>query len=90
MTDPRSGHASAAGNASEGPEYSGPPPNTRPPRGWQVPQVVTPAPPRELPRQDHRALDAEESRARTLTHGVGILAGALMFVVLIVILVRGL
>lgn len=98
MTDPQGGKAPTAqdgrgsrrGVAPGGSEevYTGPPKTVRPPRGWKVPEVVKPAPPRKLPEQDTKAIDAEESRARTLTHGVGILAGSLMFVVLVIILIR--
>ena len=94
MTDPQPDAVSApsAGSADDNADsssgYSGPPRMVPPPQGWKVPEVIVAAAPRRLPEQDHKAIDAEESRARTLTHGVGILAGSLMFVVLIVILVR--
>ncbi|MGH8794333.1 MAG: translation initiation factor 2, partial [Stackebrandtia sp.] len=67
---------------------SGPPRTDPPPKGWMVPEVIVPAPPRELPSQNHAAVDAAERHARTITQGMAILAGSLMFVVLIVVLVR--
>jgi hypothetical protein len=33
-----------------------------------------------LPGQDHNVLDAEERSARTLTYGIGLVAGAIMIV----------
>ncbi|CAM3495285.1 hypothetical protein [Stackebrandtia soli] len=68
--------------------YTGPPTNVRPPAGWKVPEVVRVAPPRELPEQDPAAINEAETRATTLTYGMGILFGSLMLVVLIVVLAR--
>lgn len=68
--------------------YSGPPQASPPPRGWKVPEVVVPLPPRKLPDQDHAAVIAADRRARVVTQGMAILAASLMFVVLIVALVR--
>jgi hypothetical protein len=62
--------------------YQGPPPTIAPPAGWSPPQVVQPAPPRSLPRQDHAAIDEDEARARTLTRGLAMVAGALLLVLL--------
>jgi hypothetical protein len=50
-----------------GGHYSGPPPTTAPPTGWQPPHVVEPAAPRQLPPQDHARIDADEARARLVT-----------------------
>jgi len=47
--------------------------------------VIRPAPPRLLPLQDHPRLDAEEQSAKTLTKGIGLLAGAVMIVLLLVV-----
>jgi hypothetical protein len=52
-----------------------------PPTGWRPPNVVEPAPPRTLPNQDHGRIDEDEAAARTLTHGVGILVGAILLIV---------
>ncbi|MDT5025374.1 MAG: hypothetical protein QOE61_1800 [Micromonosporaceae bacterium] len=62
--------------------YQGPPPTTPPPAGWRPPHVVEPAPPRRLPEQDHSAIDDQESRARTLTVGLAIVASAVVLIVL--------
>jgi hypothetical protein len=43
---------------------------------------VQPAPPRPLPAQDVPALEAAEGSARTLTYGVGLIAGAVLLVVM--------
>ncbi|HET8659589.1 MAG TPA: translation initiation factor 2 [Micromonosporaceae bacterium] len=64
------------------PGYQGPPPTDPPPTGWRPPLVVQPPPPRPLPRQDHQSLDAEERSARTLTLGVGMVAAAVLVVLL--------
>jgi hypothetical protein len=63
-------------------EYSGPPPNIPPPHDWRPEFVVHPSPPRPLPTQDHADLDAREQSARTLTYGFGLVAGALLLIVL--------
>lgn len=66
------------------PAYQGPPPSTPPPRGWRPPVLVPVAPPREMPAQDHERMDVDERSARTITYGVGIVAGAVVLVLLIV------
>ncbi|HZE40287.1 MAG TPA: hypothetical protein VE172_15895 [Stackebrandtia sp.] len=70
--------------------YTGPPHSAPPPRGWKVPEVIVPAAPRELPSQDHEAIEDAETQARTFSHGLAILAASLMIVVLIVYIVRAL
>jgi hypothetical protein len=62
--------------------YAGPPPTTAPHYAWQLPHVVEPAPPRQLPPQDHAALDLDEERARTLTFGVAAVVAAILVIVL--------
>jgi len=47
--------------------------------------VVTPAAPRTLPAQDTARIDAEEQSARTLTYGVGMVAGAVLVVLLLIL-----
>jgi hypothetical protein len=64
------------------PKYFGPPPTIPPPAGWQPPFVVQPAPPREMPAQDHAGLDAQEQSAKTITYGVGMVAGAILLIVM--------
>jgi len=43
--------------------------------------VVRPAPPRDMPAQDHASLDVAEQSARTLTYGIGMVVGAILLVV---------
>ena len=62
------------------PPYAGPPPTTRPPEGWRPPVVSEPPTARQLPPQDLAALDEAEQQARTLTYGVGMVAGALALI----------
>ena len=77
--------------AEDEPEpYTGPPPTTPPPPDWRPRLLVQPPPPRELPAQDDEALDTQEREARTLTYGVGMVAGAVLLVVLLVLCGRAL
>lgn len=64
-----------AGGTVEAVGYAGPPPTTPPPPGWRPPVVIEPAPPRELPPQDHAALDAAERAARRFTGAFAFAAG---------------
>lgn len=64
------------------PLYAGPPPTVPPPPGWRPPLEIQPPPPRELPPQDHEELDAAEQSARTITYGVGMVAGAILLIVI--------
>lgn len=64
------------------PAYTGPPPTVPPPPGWQPPVEVEPPPPRALPPQDHSELDAAEQGARTLTYGIGMVAGAVVLIMI--------
>jgi hypothetical protein len=50
--------------------------------------VVQPPPPRQLPAQDAPALDRSEESARTLTLGIGMLAGAVLLIVVCVLCSR--
>jgi hypothetical protein len=72
------------------PAYTGPPPTNPPPLGWRPPVVVQPPPPRALPEQDLAGLDDAEQQARTLTFGVGMIAGAIMIVLMLVLCGRAL
>ncbi len=74
----------------EPPAYSGPPPTTPPPPDWRPQMLVQPPPPRDLPGQDLAALEVQEREARTLTYGVGMVAGAILLVVLLVLCGRAL
>ena len=62
--------------------YEGPPVSTPPPTGWSPARIVQPAPPRQLPAQDHTGIDADEVRARTLTLGFALIAGAIIVIVM--------
>jgi hypothetical protein len=46
------------------------------------------AEPRRLPVQDHARIDADEARARMVTMGVGIVAGAIFLVVMCALCAR--
>lgn len=52
--------------------------------------VVQPSPARELPAQDLAGLDAAERGARTLTFGVGMIAGAVCLVLVCLLCSRAL
>jgi len=47
--------------------------------------LIQPPPPHQLPPQDLDALDAREREQRTITYGVGLLAGAILLVVLLIL-----
>jgi hypothetical protein len=70
--------------------YAGPPLTTPPPAGWRPPLVVQAPPPRALPVQDLPRLDEAEQRARTLTYGLAMVAGAIMIVLVLVLCGRAL
>jgi hypothetical protein len=78
------------GPAGEAPRYAGPPPSQPPPPGFRTPHVVRPAPPRELPEQDLPALEQEERDARTLTLGIGMIAGAVVLILVCLLCSRAL
>lgn len=65
--------------------YAGPPPTVAPPAGWRPPVVYQPPPPREMPAQDLERLDAVEREARTVTYGVGLVAAAVMLLLLLIL-----
>jgi hypothetical protein len=52
--------------------------------------LVQPPPPRDLPVQDLETLEVQEREARTLTYGVGMVAGAILLIVLLVLCGRAL
>jgi hypothetical protein len=72
------------------PPYAGPPRTAPPPPGWRPRVLIQPPPPHELPAQDLAAIDAEEREARTITYGVGLVAGAILLVLLLVLCGRAL
>jgi hypothetical protein len=65
--------------------YTGAPRSTRPPHGWRPPVVESPAPPRTLPAQDVERIEREEQAATILTKGMGIFAGAVALVLLLIL-----
>jgi hypothetical protein len=67
------------------PPYSGPPPTVAPPPDWRPRLLIQPEPPRRLPAQNLAAIDAREREARTITYGIGMVAGAVLLVVLLVL-----
>ncbi|MFC4047772.1 translation initiation factor 2 [Dactylosporangium siamense] len=64
--------------------YTGAPRSASPPRGWRPPTVERPAAPRKLPAQDRERIDREEQAATILTKGMGIFAGAVLVVLLLI------
>jgi hypothetical protein len=50
--------------------------------------VAEPMPPGTLPGQDHDRLDVEEQAANTLTTGIGLVAGAILLVLLLLLCAR--
>jgi hypothetical protein len=65
--------------------YTGAPRTAPPPAGWRPPIVDEPVPPRVLPKQDTDRLDREEQAATILTKGIGIFAGAVLVVLLLIL-----
>ncbi|THV32018.1 hypothetical protein [Glycomyces paridis] len=74
---------------SDLPAYEGPPVNVPPPPGWRVESVALTGEPRRLPPQDHAAINADEQRARLVTHWITLVSVALMFTVLVIGLLNG-
>ncbi|WP_432985365.1 translation initiation factor 2 [Dactylosporangium sp. CA-233914] len=65
--------------------YTGAPRSTPPPHGWRPPVVESPSTPRVLPKQDTERIDREEQAATILTKGMGIFAGAVLVVLLLIL-----
>jgi hypothetical protein len=80
----------AANGSAPVPEYAGPPRSAPPPADWRPRTLIQVPSPRTLPAQDDARLDAEEKAARTMTYGVGMVAGAVLLVVLFVLCGRAL
>lgn len=64
------------------PAYSGPPRVPPPPPQWQPPVVAQPPPPRSMPGQDVEAVKEAEGSARTVTYGIGMVAAAILVVIM--------
>jgi hypothetical protein len=67
---------------AEPPPYAGPPQAPPPQATWQPPVVSQPPPPRSLPAQDPAALNDAEGSARTVTYGVGMVAAAVLVILM--------
>jgi hypothetical protein len=70
------------------PPYLGPPRTDPPPPDWRPPVVSQPPPPRSLPEQDEAELDEAETSARTVTYGIGMVAGAVLVIVVCLLCAR--
>jgi hypothetical protein len=68
--------------------YDGPPRTPRPSPFWRPPTVAHPPPPRTMPGQDIHALDEAEGAARTVTYGVGLVAGAIALILMCLLCAR--
>jgi hypothetical protein len=89
--DPAGDRLPAPTNGSAPPqEYAGPPRSAPPPPDWRPRTLIQVPSPRPLPAQDDARLDAEEKAARTTTYGVGMVAGAVLLIVLFVLCGRAL
>jgi hypothetical protein len=71
-----------------GPAYTGPPRTSPPPGQWRPPTISQPPAPRALPAQDMDAVDEAEGSARTVTYGVGLVAGAIALILMCLLCAR--
>jgi hypothetical protein len=71
--------------APEQPVYTGPPRSDPAAATWRPQTVIRVPPARQLPPQDDAVVDAQEQRARTVTYGVGMIAGAVALIVLVIL-----
>jgi hypothetical protein len=82
------GPAPAARPPDRGSGYAGPPPTVPPARDWHPTVVPQPPPPRVMPAQDMDALDEEEGSAKTVTYGIGLVAGAIAVILMCLLCAR--
>jgi hypothetical protein len=68
--------------------YQGPPRQTQPSPHWRPPTIAQPPPPRALPAQNMEALDDAEGSARTVTYGIGMVAGAIALILMCLLCAR--
>jgi hypothetical protein len=68
--------------------YQGPPRQTPPPPHWRPPTIAQAPPPRALPPQNMEALDDAEGSARTVTYGIGMVAGAIALILMCLLCAR--
>jgi len=88
-TPPDSGRpASPAPRADGVAGYPGPPRTDPPPRDWHPTVVPQPPPPRMMPAQDMDVLDEQEGSARTVTYGIGLVAGAVAVILMCLLCAR--
>ena len=80
--------APPAPRKERGTPYAGPPRAQPPPSNWRPPVVAEPPPPRALPSQDLGALAEDERSARTVTYGVGLVAGAIALILMCLLCAR--
>jgi hypothetical protein len=78
-------HAPAPPAPATDPVYTGPPRADAAAARWRPRTVLQVAPPRRLPAQDDAVIDTREHQARTVTYGVGMIAGAVVLILLIVL-----
>ena len=76
--------------ADQGTPYQGPPRTSQPSPHWRPPTIAQPPPPRTMPAQDMDALDDAEGSARTVTYGVGLVAGAIALILMCLFCARAL
>jgi hypothetical protein len=78
----------AAPQPDPGSTYPGPPRMSPPPGQWRPPTISQSPAPRVLPPQDMDALDDAEGSARTVTYGVGLVAGAIALILMCLLCAR--
>jgi hypothetical protein len=69
-------------------DYQGPPRADPPPADWRPPTIAHPPSPRQLPPQNFEALDDAEGSARTITYGIGLVAGAIALIIVCLLCAR--
>jgi hypothetical protein len=68
--------------------YTGPPRPSQPSPQWRPPTIAQPPPPRAMPPQDIDALEEAEGSARTVTYGIGLVAGAIAIILMCLLCAR--
>ncbi|KUL29352.1 translation initiation factor 2 [Actinoplanes awajinensis subsp. mycoplanecinus] len=74
----------------EPPAYPGPPRTDPPSVHWRPPTIATPPEPRHMPGQNMDAIEEAEGSARTVTFGVGLVAGAVALILICLLCGRAL
>lgn len=74
--------------AEQASRYSGPPRTSSPSPHWRPPTIAQPPPPRALPAQNMDAIDEAEGSARTVTFGIGLVAGAIALILMCLLCAR--